>query len=188
MTRTVYVNGEYLPETEAKVSIFDRGFLMGKAKFFPYYRFALYAHMVASPVALLAGLYQFAVKGKWHRQIGLLYVLAVLGLAAPSGLMMSFYAIGGLPSTINFLALSWLWGFCTYAAYVAARRGDWPRHQRMMTRSFILTNSAVLIRLFSFINHHFHLTDPLTGYVVIAYISWLPWWGIYEGMLWWKSR
>jgi len=27
MTRTVYVNGEYLPETEARVSIFDRGFL-----------------------------------------------------------------------------------------------------------------------------------------------------------------
>lgn len=27
MTRTVYVNGEYLPETEAKISIFDRGFL-----------------------------------------------------------------------------------------------------------------------------------------------------------------
>ncbi|AGT10206.1 D-amino-acid transaminase [Paracoccus aminophilus] len=28
MTRTVYLNGEYLPETEAKVSIFDRAFLM----------------------------------------------------------------------------------------------------------------------------------------------------------------
>jgi D-alanine transaminase len=28
MTRTVYVNGDYLPEAEAKVSIFDRGFLM----------------------------------------------------------------------------------------------------------------------------------------------------------------
>ena len=28
MTRTVYVNGDYLPEHEAKVSIFDRGFLM----------------------------------------------------------------------------------------------------------------------------------------------------------------
>jgi len=27
MTRTVYVNGEYLPEDQAKVSIFDRGFL-----------------------------------------------------------------------------------------------------------------------------------------------------------------
>ena len=28
MTRTVFVNGEYLPENEAKVSIFDRAFLM----------------------------------------------------------------------------------------------------------------------------------------------------------------
>ena len=28
MSRTVYVNGEYLPEGEAKVSIFDRGFVM----------------------------------------------------------------------------------------------------------------------------------------------------------------
>jgi len=31
MTRTVYVNGEYLPENEAKVSIFDRGFLFADA-------------------------------------------------------------------------------------------------------------------------------------------------------------
>lgn len=28
MTRTVFLNGDYLPETEAKVSVFDRGFLM----------------------------------------------------------------------------------------------------------------------------------------------------------------
>lgn len=31
MSRTVYLNGEYLPEEEAKVSIFDRGFLMADA-------------------------------------------------------------------------------------------------------------------------------------------------------------
>ena len=28
MSRTVYVNGEYLPEADAKISVFDRGFLM----------------------------------------------------------------------------------------------------------------------------------------------------------------
>ncbi|MDR0810311.1 MAG: D-amino-acid transaminase [Gemmobacter sp.] len=28
MSRTVYVNGDYLPEQEAKISVFDRGFLM----------------------------------------------------------------------------------------------------------------------------------------------------------------
>ena len=31
MTRTVYLNGTYLPEGEAKISIFDRGFVMGDA-------------------------------------------------------------------------------------------------------------------------------------------------------------
>lgn len=31
MTRTVYVNGEYLPEDQAKISIFDRGFLFADA-------------------------------------------------------------------------------------------------------------------------------------------------------------
>lgn len=31
MSRTVYVNGEYLPEDQANVSIFDRGFLMADA-------------------------------------------------------------------------------------------------------------------------------------------------------------
>ncbi|MCH8953517.1 MAG: D-amino acid aminotransferase, partial [Proteobacteria bacterium] len=28
MNRIVYVNGDYVPEEEAKISIFDRGFLM----------------------------------------------------------------------------------------------------------------------------------------------------------------
>ncbi|MCE5973574.1 D-amino-acid transaminase [Sinirhodobacter sp. WL0062] len=31
MSRTVYLNGQYLPEEEASVSIFDRGFVMGDA-------------------------------------------------------------------------------------------------------------------------------------------------------------
>ena len=31
MSRTVFVNGEYVPEDEAKVSVFDRGFLMADA-------------------------------------------------------------------------------------------------------------------------------------------------------------
>ncbi|RWR26564.1 D-amino-acid transaminase [Sinirhodobacter populi] len=31
MSRTVYLNGDYIPEEEAQVSIFDRGFVMGDA-------------------------------------------------------------------------------------------------------------------------------------------------------------
>ena len=29
MSRTVYINGEYVPEEEARVSVFDRGFIFG---------------------------------------------------------------------------------------------------------------------------------------------------------------
>ena len=35
MTRLVYVNGAFVPETEAKVSVFDRGFLMANEVFTP---------------------------------------------------------------------------------------------------------------------------------------------------------
>ena len=31
MSRIVYVNGQYFPEEEASISIFDRGFLMADA-------------------------------------------------------------------------------------------------------------------------------------------------------------
>ena len=31
MSRIVYVNGDYLPEEEAKISVFDRGFLFADA-------------------------------------------------------------------------------------------------------------------------------------------------------------
>ena len=31
MSRTVYVNGVYTPEAEARISVFDRGFLMADA-------------------------------------------------------------------------------------------------------------------------------------------------------------
>jgi D-alanine transaminase len=28
VTRIIYINGEWLPEADAKISVFDRGFLM----------------------------------------------------------------------------------------------------------------------------------------------------------------
>ena len=31
MSRIVYVNGEYVPEEDAKISVFDRGFLFADA-------------------------------------------------------------------------------------------------------------------------------------------------------------
>jgi hypothetical protein len=49
-----------------------------------------------------------------------------------------------------------------------------------MTRSFILANSAILLRLFSFFTNSFLSIDPVSAYIIIAWLSWLPWLLIYE--------
>lgn len=154
---------------------FTRGFLLNKRPIFPFYRFALYAHIIGTPLALFTGIYQFLfTKSGAHPFIGKIYVGSILLLAAPSGLFMSFYAIGGLISTANFFLMSTLWFGFTLLAYRHIKSGNVSRHRQFMTRSFILTNSAILIRLFSFINNHYQLTDITTGYILISWLSWFP--------------
>lgn len=166
---------------------FSKGFLIGKEANFHFYRVPLYAHMLGAPLALLAGIYQFAfTRSRLHKSTGKLYLILVLFLAAPSGLIMSFYAIGGIVSTINFALMSVLWAFFSVKAYHSIRLGKVARHRQFMSRSFILANSAILIRLFSFINNHYGLTDVTTGYIIIAWLSWLPGLLLYE--LWLRNR
>ncbi|MGB0523725.1 MAG: DUF2306 domain-containing protein [Flammeovirgaceae bacterium] len=164
---------------------FTQGFLIGKEPFFyTYYAVVLYIHMFAAPLALFTGLIQFLfTKSKWHKRLGQIYVMSILGFAAPSGLLMAFHALGGNWAILNFVLLAILWVFFTRKAYQTIRRKNIKAHQRFMTRSFILTNSAVFIRLFSFINHQYLDYPPLTAYVIISWLSWLPFLMIYEGYL-----
>lgn len=154
---------------------FTRGFLIGKNAIFPVYRFFLYAHILGAPLAMLMGLYQFSfTRSKIHALIGKIYIISILALAAPGGFYMGFYAIGGWPSIINFTVLAILWWWFTFKAYQLARHRHWERHRRFMIRSFILTNSAILIRLLSFIHNQLQLIDLTTAYILIGWLSWLP--------------
>lgn len=166
---------------------FHRGFLIGKEDyFFSYYRYALYAHMIGAPVALFSGIIQFLkLKSKWHRFVGGIYVVSILGLASPSGLLMAFHAIGGLHGVISFLVLSSLWFFFTLQAFIAIRTKRIAMHRRFMVRSFILTNSAVSIRVFSFINLQYLHVPVIEAYVVISWLSWMPMLMLYE--MFWKK-
>lgn len=162
---------------------FSQGFLLGKAAIFPWYRVFLWMHIAGAPLALGTGLLQFSLprRGRLHRISGYGYVGAILALGAPGGLGMAFHAIGGWPSVLNFLVLTPLWIWFTVSALQAARRRDFPAHQRWMVRSFLLTNSAVVLRLLSFITNHYlpHL-DPVTCYTANVWLSWLPALGVYE--------
>ncbi|MEQ8906814.1 DUF2306 domain-containing protein [Ekhidna sp.] len=154
---------------------FEVGFLIGKSSIFPIYKLFLYSHIIGAPIALLTGLFQFSYrKSNLHRRVGLIYVSSILLLAGPGGLGMSFYALGGTLNIINFLLLSTLWLITTFLAFYYAKQKDYEKHRSMMIRSFILTNSAILIRLFSYINHELLIFEIEIGYIIISWISWLP--------------
>lgn len=154
---------------------FEEGFLIGKSGIFPVYKLFLYGHIIGAPIALLAGLFQFSYRNSsQHRKVGLIYVTSILLLAGPGGFGLSFYALGGTVNIINFLLLSFLWLLTTFLAFYHAKQKDFEKHRSMMIRSFILTNSAVLIRLFSYINHELLIWELETSYVIISWISWLP--------------
>lgn len=162
-------------------SDFSRGFLIGKKDVFPYYQFALYAHIIGAPLAFFTGVVQFLfTRSRFHQQVGKVYVFSVILLAAPSGLFMSFFAIGGIRGFILFFALSSLWLIYTWLAYRAAKAGEISMHRRWITGSFILANSAILLRIFSLINNSLEIVPGENGYLLASALSWIPWIVMYE--------
>lgn len=160
---------------------FDRGFLLNKEDDFTWYKYFLYGHAIGSPIALFCGLFQFSfTRSNLHKIVGKIYLISILVLAAPGALIMSFYAIGGAITTSNFLLMTFLWAYFSYKAYSEIRKGDIKQHETFMIRSFILTNSAIWIRILSYFNHHYQLMDIELGYVLITFLSWIPALLIYE--------
>lgn len=163
---------------------FDHGFLMNKKEVFEHwYKYALYLHIVTAPITIFAGILQFSLnaKNKFHRISGYVYVTAVL-FAATGGFFMALKSIGGTLSSISFIALDILWVTFTIKAFLLAKDGNISAHKVYMTRSFILANSAILLRLFSFVSNYYLHANPVMAYVVISWLSWLPALLLYE---WW---
>ncbi len=168
---------------------FGNGFLMDKEFIFHHYKYFLYSHVLAAPLALFTGILQFSLKpGSFHKICGRIYVASILLIAAPSSIYMSFFAIGSYIGTIIFLSLALFWIHFTYQGFLRAKRKDFAKHRIFMTRSFILTNSAIVIRLFLFINKKLSLGDPINGYLLISLLSWTIPLMIYEIILFQKRK
>ena len=76
-----------------------------------HYQIAFFTHVFTSMFALLAGFTQFSffLRKKYplvHRGIGKLYVVVILLLSGPSGLIMGYYANGGWSSQWAFMLLA----------------------------------------------------------------------------------
>ncbi|MCB0476891.1 MAG: DUF2306 domain-containing protein [Crocinitomicaceae bacterium] len=154
---------------------FSRGFLVDKEEIWHFYQYALYLHIIFAPIAFLLTIPQLVWKyTKYHPFIGKAYVSIVLFLAGPSGLIMSFYAFGGGFGKILFLSLSVLWITYTYLANSHIRKGNSRAHIHFARGSFILCNSAILLRLFHYLNIKLDLIHSEHTYLILSFLSWVP--------------
>ena len=93
-------------------------------------------------------------------------------VTGPSGLLMSFYANGGVSSQTAFVLLSVLWmGFTAMALYKAIKK-DFTAHRIFMIRSFALTLSAITLRCWKVLLVNFTDIQPMDRYRIIAWLAW----------------
>jgi Predicted membrane protein (DUF2306) len=159
----------------------DVGFLRIKQHYIDidHWRIAFFIHVYASMWVLLAGFTQFSSwiqrnQPRLHRTMGYIYVADVLLITGPAGLLMGFYANGGLSSRIAFITLAILWIVFTAMALVKARQKDFRSHRNFMIRSFALTLSALTLRAWKYgITNSFEL-PPMDVYRSVAWLGWVP--------------
>ena len=159
----------------------DVGFLRIKQQYIDidHWRIAFFIHVYASMWVLFAGFTQFSSviqrqNPRLHRILGYVYVGDILLITGPAGLLMGFYANGGIPSRISFILLASGWIYFTAMALKKARQGDFRSHRHYMMRSYALTLSALTLRAWKWgITNSFEL-PPMDVYRAVAWLGWVP--------------
>ena len=123
----------------------------GDLRWLPLWSTAFYFHIASSSVCLALGpllmIPRLVRYRKLHAIMGYAYLNAVLWVSVPSGLVLSVYAKGGLPSTLGFALTGGLWWAATWLGYRAIRQRNMKSHVCWMIRSYALALSAVAFRV-----------------------------------------
>ena len=158
----------------------DVGFLRIKQQYIgiDHWRTAFFIHVYASMWVLFAGFTQFSKRlqknqPKIHRTLGYIYVVDVLLITGPAGLVMGFYAYGGLWSRIAFVLLAVLWIYFTAMALVKAKQKNFKAHRNYMIRSYALTLSAITLRAWKYGITNTMTLPPMDVYRVVAWLGWV---------------
>src|SRR5687768_8713470 len=86
-----------------------------------HWRLSFYVHVFVSTIVLITGLVQFSPyvlkrHPQLHRRSGIVYAFIVIVLSGPTGLVMGFYANGGVYAKVSFMLLAVLWIWFTLSA------------------------------------------------------------------------
>ena len=144
---------------------------------FDHYKIAFFTHVYTSIFLMIFGAIQFSnyIQNKLiklHRISGRFYVGILLLLSGPSGLIMSYYANGGLVAQISFLLLSSFWMLFTFLSFYFVLKRQLIKHQKFAIRSFALTLSAISLRLFKYLLVLFFEPYPMDAYRIAAWSGW----------------
>jgi len=173
----------------------DVGFLRIKQDYIDldFWRTAFFVHVYMSIWVLLAGFTQFSenirtFRPTLHRSFGYIYAVDVVFVTGPAGLIMGFYANGGVTSKISFVTLAISWITFTAIAVIKARSGDFVGHRNFMIRSYALTLSALTLRAWKYgINNTFEF-PPMDVYRTVAWLGWVPNILFAEFLIWRQKR
>ena len=142
-----------------------------------HYKIAFFTHVYTSIFLMIFGAFQFSnyiqkKHIKLHRISGRLYVGILLLLSGPSGLVMSYYANGGLLAQVSFLLLSTFWMLFTFLSLYFILKKQVIKHQKFAIRGFALTLSAISLRLFKYLLVFFFEPLPMDAYRIAAWSGW----------------
>lgn len=138
---------------------------------------AFYVHILLGGLALLIGWVQFNSKIrnrnlKLHKQIGKIYIIAVL-LSSIAGFYIAFFATGGFVASLGFICLAVIWFYTTFTAYTSIRNKQVEQHQKMMIYSYAACFAAVTLRIWlPLLTALFG--DFIPAYITVAWLSWVP--------------
>lgn len=155
----------------------------------PYYRWTFFSHVYASMVVITLGLTQFSRSirenfSELHKLSGKAYIILVLFISCPTGLIMAYHANGGLIAQVSFGVLSILWFYFTLNAFLAVKKGNYKKHRNFMIRSYALTLSAVSLRLFKYGIVNIFELPPMDTYKIVSVLGWTVNLGVAELVIW----
>ena len=142
-----------------------------------FWNLGFYTHIVLGGLALLIGWIQFSTSFRnknlnRHRQLGKIYVIAVL-LSSISGIYIGFFATGGILSKLGFICLGVVWLSSTLMGYQFIRKGQIERHHKMMIYSYAACLAAVTLRLWLPLLT-ITIGNFIIAYTIVAWLCWVP--------------
>ena len=145
--------------------------------FFGPYSWAFYVHLVTGPITLLLGTLLVMDRlrmrfPEWHKRLGRIQGMCILGFMTPSGLYMAFYADAGPVAAVGFVFLALATAACVAFGWRAAVQRRFVAHRAWMWRCYALLCSAVVIRIVGGFGAVMGIDTPWV-YQASAWMSWI---------------